>query len=571
MKRASLVTLLLLVVALVPAQLFANPVAGAIFTSGPGDPVCSGTNLNHYVSKLDVYLNGGPAHPGAAGLTPGNYYLQVTDPSGAVVLGSSLGMADETPVHVPASGEFACLHVWDYVHSTTLEPGYDDTPNAGGVYKVWVSLSDEDSSTDADRNFTNSDTKTDNFQVKETVTLHPNLGLQILCDDDTEGCVDNDVQPANFLVGQTISYPIVVTNTGDTALSNIVVHWKIYKFETSGFNDLPKCDGSNTFTSDPFMSGDSAVIPDGLLAGESGVVDPVISLVADAPVHYYLVAYATGDYTGGAVESNHAACWPAARFPNVVVQKFYDTNTNGSNDAGDCPIGVWAFSVCVYTDSTKTTLVGSCLSVDSGDTTELPYAVSEPPLYVEVCETSTSGWVPTAGLCRNANLTGDISTAIGNVRLTGGGGLTLGFWSNKNGQALVGSTDLAMLVALNLRNGNGSDFNPGNYSSFRSWILSATATNMAYMLSAQLAAMELNVFNGFVNGGALIYAPGATSANSAGFATVDDVMTEANNSLGSNGNTVASGPTRTYQEALKNALDRANNNLNFLDTHFCTP
>ena len=45
---------------------------------------------------------------------------------------------------------------------------------------------------------------------------------------------------------------------------------------------------------------------------------------------------------------------------------------------------------------------------------------------------------------------------------------------------------------------------------------------MAYMLSAQLAAMRLNVLNGLVNASALIYAPGTNSANPAtGFATVD--------------------------------------------------
>jgi hypothetical protein len=57
---------------------------------------------------------------------------------------------------------------------------------------------------------------------------------------------------------------------------------------------------------------------------------------------------------------------------------------------------------------------------------------------------------------------------------------------------------------------------------------------MAYMLSAQLAAMELNVFNGFVNGNALIYAPGTTSANALGYASVNAVMAEANTDLATN-------------------------------------
>ena len=37
------------------------PLPGAIFTT---DSTCSGVDLNIYANKGDVYLNGGPAHPG---------------------------------------------------------------------------------------------------------------------------------------------------------------------------------------------------------------------------------------------------------------------------------------------------------------------------------------------------------------------------------------------------------------------------------------------------------------------------------------------------------------------------
>ena len=128
---------------------------------------------------------------------------------------------------------------------------------------------------------------------------------------------------------------------------------------------------------------------------------------------------------------------------------------------------------------------------------------------------------------------------------------------------------MTFLSGLNLRNATGGNFDPPGYSQFRSWILSATATNMAYMLSAQLAAMELNVRCGGVNGNSLIYAPGSTSANSLGFATVNAVMAEANAELGSHGLTLSGSAFRSYQEALKNALDKANNNLNFVQATPC--
>lgn len=92
---------------------------------------------------------------------------------------------------------------------------------------------------------------------------------------------------------------------------------------------------------------------------------------------------------------------------------------------------------------------------------------------------------------------------------------------------------------------------------------------MAYMLSAQLAAMKLNVYNGFVNSSSLIYAPGATGANFLGFISAGALISEANAELGLHGNTPAGSPYRDYQEALKNALDNANNNVNFVQPSPC--
>jgi hypothetical protein len=164
---------------------------------------------------------------------------------------------------------------------------------------------------------------------------------------------------------------------------------------------------------------------------------------------------------------------------------------------------------------------------------------------------------------------------FGNLCLGPGGGHTLGFWSNKNGQATMNDggsacSELALLNGLFLRNAAGTRMNFGcDYAAFKSWLLSATATNMAYMLSAQLAAMELNVEAGFVNGNALVYAPGTNSANGLGFATVNALMSEANAELTLHGTALAGDSWRSYQEALKNALDKANNNQTFVQPTPC--
>jgi hypothetical protein len=168
---------------------------------------------------------------------------------------------------------------------------------------------------------------------------------------------------------------------------------------------------------------------------------------------------------------------------------------------------------------------------------------------------------------------------FGNVCLGDGGGKTLGFWSNKNGEKRMGQTlgmaaALAGLSAQNLRNPNGTHFDPATYKKFRDWLLAGNATNMAYMLSVQYSAMWLNVnavngSNPGVNPNSMIYAPGTNSANFLGFATVGAVMAEANTELGLHGTAGANDPWRSYQEALKNALDRANNNLNFVNQQPC--
>jgi hypothetical protein len=145
--------LVVLGAAVIPT-LAAPPVKGAVFTT---EADCVKVNGNIYPDKLAVFINGGPRKPGAAGLPNGNYYVKVTTPNGKL-LGTSLGAADETPVHV-SGGEFdACLNLYSIlVKASDGSTGYDDTKNPGGEYKVWVSN---------ESSFVNNSSKTDNFKVK---------------------------------------------------------------------------------------------------------------------------------------------------------------------------------------------------------------------------------------------------------------------------------------------------------------------------------------------------------------------------------------------------------------------
>ncbi len=251
--------------------------------------------------------------------------------------------------------------------------------------------------------------------------------------------------------------------------------------------------------------------------------------------------------------------------------KFYDANANGVFDGTE--LGVAGWQILLTTESTsQSTFTDSAGAFDFNNLAEGDY---------NLCEgTSTVGhWMqvaPTSG-CFAVHVPTDVGGCpydFGNLCLGGGGGHTIGFWTNRNGQAAFmggdsGASALALLDGLNLRNANGSNFDPTSYGQVQTWLSNATAVNMAYMLSAQLAAMELNVGAGFVDGDHLVYAPGTSSANSLGFATIDAVMSEANTELGLHGYVPSGSEYRSYQQALKNALDQANNNLSFVQPGAC--
>jgi hypothetical protein len=248
------------------------------------------------------------------------------------------------------------------------------------------------------------------------------------------------------------------------------------------------------------------------------------------------------------------------------VEKFYDANANGLDDDAQSIVG-WQVHIEDNIDYFRDTPVTIFVDPDDYTVTEL--------------NTIEQNWIHTTTNPVLLTLAADDDKTVqfGNVCLGGGGGHTLGFWSNKNGQAAMndGGTqapELTFLSSLNLRNANGSNFDPGTYASFRTWILSATATNMSYMLSAQLAAMELNVEGVLVDGSDLLYAPALLAYNPAGinalgFISVNDLMSAANAELGLHGSVLSGNSFRPYQEALKNALDAANNNQNFVQGSPC--
>jgi hypothetical protein len=137
-----------------------NGMFGAIFTTNSSGTVVNG---NIYQAKEDVYLNGGPKKPGAAGLPDGDYYYLITDPGCKTELAGP-GAADPNDT----SGKIITVQNGEFTALMQLAP-FADTPNNGGEYKVYVTkVSDYDpNAKNSCFGFVHSKTKTDNYKVKE--------------------------------------------------------------------------------------------------------------------------------------------------------------------------------------------------------------------------------------------------------------------------------------------------------------------------------------------------------------------------------------------------------------------
>jgi len=179
--------------------------------------------------------------------------------------------------------------------------------------------------------------------------------------------------------------------------------------------------------------------------------------------------------------------------------KFYDTDTDGIWEKGEPGIEGW-----------KVHLVGSTVDARAftNGTGEFSFPDLDAGSYVasEVFPLMPPTWVPTTEMSFGTTVADheiDVGD-FGNVCLGAGGGHTHGYWSNKNGQQSMTTYGMASALAalsdLNLVDGSGNGFNPTSYAVFRTWLPGAKATNMACILSAQLAAMKLNVLVEFVDG-----------------------------------------------------------------------
>jgi hypothetical protein len=193
----------------------------------------------------------------------------------------------------------------------------------------------------------------------------------------------------------------------------------------------------------------------------------------------------------------------------------------------------------------------------------------------KVTETMPAGYYTTTANPLRIDLQEPMTLPFGNVCLGGGNAKGIGYWAGKQGAAMLeelGMTDwiLSNLRWLSLRNADGSQFDPNTYGEVQAWLLKATSKNMAYMLSAQMVAMKLNMETGLVDYFDGMYAPGYGNLGyNHDFLVVGFLLQKAGWALESDGYTPASHPNRMFQEGMKDVLDKGNNNMIFVQKTPC--
>lgn len=371
------------------------PLSGAIFTGlEDGGQV----NANHYADKRDVYLNAGPppnAPQDSAGLPDGNYYFQVTDPSGKFLLSQDPVYCREFRVEngrieeyvsigrtYTAKGKTVPCYMdgWQYgkhdlgisvdhlAISIQLMP-YKDTPNKGGVYKVWATPIEyfDGDPTKVDNGyrggyfhgFIPGHSKTDNFKVKKGKQVPtPELKMCKFEDLNGNGAWDEGEQGISGWMFE-VTDPLSVTNTYATGADGCVV------IDVS-------VDGYYTITEE---------MPEGW-----SVTATIVNGVPVEPAQSVTLEVDSGEMMSYSVTFGNFECF------EVSGHKYNDLNGNGQLDPNDPGIAGWGVTLYRSTDSIVWTEYASTTTDANG---YYSFEVCEGGDF-KVEEEDRSGWTPTS-------------------------------------------------------------------------------------------------------------------------------------------------------------------------------
>ncbi len=363
----------------------------------------------------------------------------------------------------------------------------------------------------------------------------------------------------------------------ESGVAGFTINLTVTKPNGTVVHETLTTDSSGKFTSSLYPDGSTYSINETLPSGW-------LQTAPGGNLYTGTIGGAQASYSVGSTISNVTG----KNFGNILMaslsgDKFYDSNANGAFDSEPFIKG---FKITIaWTKPNGTTGTDIVYTNAAGAFTVGPYPDGTTFKISEVLPPNPTGKVWVQSFPASKTYTGALSAGsgpytvgstitsqttgyrFGNFLTGGSGALTIGYWSNNNGlasaKALGWTAVFNILNNSNLRNSDGTfatwPATQAGYTAYQSWVLGASATNMARMLSAQLSALELDVANGNVAGSAYIYAPGTASANALGYATITAIIAEAKASLGLYGNTTAAGAPRTAQTNLQVAIMNATN------------
>ncbi|MGE3175026.1 MAG: SdrD B-like domain-containing protein [Planctomycetota bacterium] len=240
---------------------------------------------------------------------------------------------------------------------------------------------------------------------------------------------------------------------------------------------------------------------------------------------------------------------------DVTGKVFEDGDRDGLQGGGEAGIGGEPVRL-VGAGGTLTTLTEADGSFRFVDVPVGSYSVE---ITVSTGSTATTPTSHTIEVCGCADVAVEAFGRAADVCLPTDGH-TIGYWRNRHGLGLICRHNLLPQInGLGLVNSCGRHVTFGDLSGYACWLRSANSWNMAYMLGAQMTAMYLNVAVGFVDANALIDDP------ELGVISIGDLLAQAAASIAAHPYTPPCSPHRDFQENLKDALDDANNNLNWVN------
>jgi hypothetical protein len=456
---------------------------GAIYTT---EADCTTVNANIYDNKQDVYLNGGPQNENSAGLPENTtFYVKITDPSGATLLSKTDGT---NTVASDGDGNLTCTQLWGLLHKQSDgTQGYDDTPNNGTEYKVWVS-------TEAD--FPNDDAKTDNFKV---AVEEPPAKLTVSKDATpsfdktfTWGASKSVDKTRVEQIGGSATFNYTVTATHDGGTDG---NWKVSGQITVTNPNADDVTGVDL--SDAVDNGGSCTVDDGnaiglTVPGNGSLQKPYACTYSSA------LSSATGTNTV-------TASWPGQTLANGALAAGSASGTKGFDFGAVSPNLVDNCATFTDTfDGTPGTLSPQKCSTDPSPST-FTYART---ITVPTFDCQSYGNTVDFATNDSSSSDGDTSDNSQTVNVCGPhktGALTMGFWKGPNGNTLIskfsdpsGGTSLAAYLSALGTSGPFSDAagkTGAQMVTYVNNILSkASATNMNTMLKAQMLSTALDVY-----------------------------------------------------------------------------